>query len=104
MNQSIQELSELARKREITKREVAERMEARLIAAFNGGMWKISPAFISFIDVMTRYGKQVVIIDEYGVPRQVNPNELLDFAVKRYQEVLNQWYNEYVETNTKKDG
>lgn len=93
----LHQVAEKAREREIERREMMDRLEGRLHVTFGGGMWKITPEFISFIDILARaYPDQTIpVVDIYKVPRMIDPKALASLAVSRYQEAINEYHVDY---------
>ena len=82
-------------KREKHLQNIAEAHEGRLTVTHNGGMWKIDHSFIALLSVLVQRGETAIIPDMFRVPRTVNPKELLETSMQRYEEVMNSWKTEY---------
>jgi|SaaInlStandDraft_4_1057021.scaffolds.fasta_scaffold38900_2 hypothetical protein len=76
-----------------TKQILKEKYEAKLIFAEAGGMWKASPTLINILSAFD--DDNLVLIDEYNNPCEVNRDDLLTTAKEHYREQLNAWYVEH---------
>lgn len=75
------------------KEQLKEKYTAKLIVANQGGLWKVTPELITFVnDCGTEY---LVLIDEYQNPVKVKKEELLPVLVDTYLDVMEEWYNEF---------
>jgi len=71
-----------------------ETYQAKMLFAFNGGMWRAGPELISLCNICDT---QVVLEDIYNTPVQVNTVELQTQAMQLWQEQMNAWNTEYQE-------
>ena len=79
------------------KRLTKEKYEARLVFAYNGGMWRASPEMITFLSL---YGEEEVVIpDLYETPVKVYASLLCSIMKERWQEQMNAWLVEYEQLN-----
>ena len=98
----LREIAHTNRNREVEAKKLRERMEARLTAGFDGGMWEITPNFIGFLHGISSQYQKTVIKDCFGIPREVNVPDLLKFVTTRHHEIMNEWYNEYEKQSRKR--
>lgn len=77
------------------KKILKEKYEAKLLFAEQGGMWKASPELIVLLSSFD--DENIVILDTYGTPCNINREQLLINAKQRFQEQLNSWHTEYQE-------
>lgn len=70
-----------------------DKYNAKLLLAEQGGLWKLSSEFIS---MLASYPKdQVVLIDTYSNPIQVNRIQILESAVSKYESVMAEYIEEH---------
>jgi hypothetical protein len=80
---------------------IKEKFQESLTFSHSGGMWKADRETISFLSAFLHFSpEQITMEDIYGVPRQVNPKELLDLCITKYQYVANNWAVEYRELSS----
>ena len=77
-----------------------EKYEAKMLFAYNGGMWRAGPELLMTISVCP--DEDSVLIDEYGNPVKINTLELELLAQQRWQEQMNGWLNEFQELSHKR--
>jgi hypothetical protein len=82
------------------RRILKEKYEAKMLFAYNGGMWNASPELI--ITLATVPPGDAVLLDLYETPVQVRPEELRGIAMTRWQEQMNAWLVEYEELSKKR--
>jgi hypothetical protein len=80
------------------RRTLKEKYQAKLIFAHAGGMWKAGPELLSTLNCCVM-DKDVVILDMYETPVNVNTKELWNLAAERWQEQMNAWLIEHEELN-----
>lgn len=83
---------------ETAKRVLKEKYQARMIFAYNGGMFCAGPELQ--MTCLTCPGTEAVILDLYENPVKVNTRELLAMSQSRWQEQMNAWLVEF-ENNSK---
>ena len=69
-----------------------ETYQAKMIFAYNGGMWRAGPELITLCKACE---DSVVLEDIYQTPISVDSNQLLALAMQRWQEQMNAWQQEY---------
>lgn len=75
------------------KQLLKEKYQAKLIIANQGGMWKVTPELITFVD--SAGSQELILLDSYENPIKVNRPELLKTIVDHYNTVMEQWYNDF---------
>jgi hypothetical protein len=83
------------------KRVLKEKYQAKLIFAYNGGMWKSGPELHSAIFTCGRMG-EVVLEDLYGNPVRIDTKELMQLSQERFNEQMTAWLVEYEELNKRR--
>lgn len=78
---------------ESAKRILKEKYQARMIFAYNGGMFSAGPELQ--MTVLTCPDAEAVILDLYGNPVKVQTRELLALSQQRWQEQMNAWLVEH---------
>lgn len=80
------------------KRTLKEKYQGKLIFAHNGGMFKATPEFITFLKSCST-NIDIVVLDLYDNPIRINVPELSRLTWNRYQEQMDAWLREYEELN-----
>jgi len=80
---------------ESAKRILKEKYQAKMIFAYNGGMFSAGPELQ--MTVLTCPDSEAVILDLYGNPVKVQTRELLALSQQRWQEQMNAWLVEFEE-------
>jgi hypothetical protein len=84
------------------RRTLKEKYEAKLVFAYNGGMFKAGPELISIIG-STSTGRSILVLqDLYGNPVKVDKAELRSIVIGLWQDTMDQWLVEYEELNKKR--
>lgn len=94
MSEDIKQLAKLAWDRKLSYLNLQERFQDELTFAYSEGMWCANRETIAFLTAFTDV-EQITVEDIYGVPRQVNPVELLKQCKEKYQYAANSWAVEY---------
>ena len=71
-----------------------EKYQAKMLFAYNGGMWRAGPELLTLIQAIP-VEDDVVLLDLYENPIKVNPNELRYLVLDRWQEQMNAWLVEH---------
>ncbi len=79
---------------------LAEKFNAKLIVAEQGGLWKADAQTISLLNSFNH--TQIVLIDTFNNPVQVFRQDLLTKLQSVYDEVMIDWYNEWKELENKR--
>jgi hypothetical protein len=82
------------------RRVLKEKYEARMLFAYNGGMFRAGPELLTLLHSCP-VEDSIVILDLYENPIKIDPLELQLVAHNRWQEQMNAWLVEY-DTNNKK--
>ena len=93
----MSKLSEFARSRFAhaqAKKVLKEKYEAKLTFAHAGGLWKAGPELLVLLKAVDG---NVVLLDQYSTPVQVNAEELYNLAYDRWTEQMNAWLVEHNE-------
>lgn len=77
-----------------------EKYKAKLTIAEQGGLWEITPTFLTFLAASN--SKTFVMLDLYENPVKINVTELLVKATTIYNEVMEAWYQEWKELENKR--
>lgn len=83
-----------------SKEYLKEKYQAKLIFADQGGLWKITPEFLSFLSI--GINKKFVMLDMYENPIKIDSTQLLTKATTIYNEVMEAWHTEYEELKNKR--
>jgi hypothetical protein len=83
----------------VAKRILKEKYQARMLFAYNGGMWRAGPELQTTL--LTCPDSEAVLLDLYETPVRVNTKELYAMSQQRWQEQMNSWLAEH-ETNSRK--
>lgn len=78
-----------------------EKYQAKLTFVYNGGMFAAGPELLTLLQSIP-VNDNVVILDLYGNPVQVNPGELQHLAFDRWQEQMTAWLVEFEQTSQKR--
>jgi len=105
MNEKIKQKAKAAWDRSLLHTNLKQRFQDQLNFAHDGGMWQADRETIAFLSAFDNC-EHLVVEDIYGVPRKVNPQELLSQCVERYQYAANAWsceYHEFARTRRAED-
>lgn len=91
----LQEHAKLAYDHAIAKKNLAERIQARMNISYNDGYFTVTEQLISFLSSWD--DETLILIDSYQKPIKVNRLELLHLCQQRYRELLNEWHEEWQE-------
>ena len=84
-------------KRTESKIYLTEKYEPRLTFAFCGGMWTATTELLGFLEGAP---PEVVILDNFGNPVQVDTEEFKKRCWENYNTVMAEWLKEYSELST----
>ena len=82
------------------RRVLKEKYEARLIFAYNGGMFKAAPELLAFVQSWPI--DELYLKDLYDNPVEVDKQVFLVRLQQHYHEQMNAWHNEYTEMQKKR--
>ena len=77
-----------------------EKYKSKLIIAEQGGLWEITPSFLTFL--ATSNNNTFVLLDLYENPVKINKTDLLIKATTVYNEVMESWHQEWKELESKR--
>ena len=77
-----------------------EKYEAKLLVADQGGLWKADQQTIAF--VTASLSDELVLIDTFGNPVKVNRYDLAVKLEQTYNNVMEEWYQEWKELENKR--
>ena len=77
----------------LAKHYLKEKYQSKLIFADQGGLWKATPEFLSFLSSPTL--NETVILDLYDNPIKVDKELLKITAHKIYNDVMTEWHEEW---------
>jgi len=78
-----------------------EKYEAKMLFAYNGGMWRAGPELLTLLQAVP-VEDHVVLLDLYNTPVKINPVELQYLALGRWQEQMTAWLVEHDEMSKKR--
>jgi hypothetical protein len=79
---------------EASRRVLKEKYQAKMIFAYNGGMWCAGPELLTVLSACPDRDS-AVILDLYETPVQINVADLELAAQQRWQEQMHAWHIEY---------
>lgn len=82
------------------RRILAEKYEAQMLFAYNGGMWRAGPELQ--MTCLTCPDLEAVVLDLYENPVKIKTRELLALSQQRWQEQMNAWLAEFEQLNKKR--
>jgi hypothetical protein len=85
---------------ESAKRVLKEKYQAKMLFAYNGGMFRAGPELQTTL--LTCPDATAVLLDLYENPIQVDTKELYAQSQQRWQEQMNAWHVEYEANNQKR--
>ena len=84
----------------LAKHYLKEKYQSKLIFADQGGLWKATPDFLSFLSTVTL--NETVIQDLHENPIKVDKELLSIKAHATYHDVMTEWHEEWVELRKKR--
>lgn len=98
--ESLVALSRARFEHETNRRLLREKYEARMLFAYNGGMWRAGPEMITLLSL---YGEEEIVIpDLYENPVRVQAGSLCSAMKQRWQEQMNAWLVEFEQSRNKR--
>jgi len=79
---------------------LTEKYEAKLIVADQGGLWKANLETLTALNVYRN--SEIILIDTFGNPVKVDREKLLVTLGSVYDTVMNEWFNEWQELESKR--
>lgn len=83
------------------RRTLKEKYEAKLIFAYNGGIFKAGPELINTI-MSFPMSQELILLDLYGNPVKIHTYSIKNIATNLWQSTMAQWLTEYTELNKKR--
>ena len=80
---------------QINKQILREKIQTNLHMTHNGGMFKITPELLAFVNTWPT--DELYLEDIYQNPVQINRQTFLVTAQQHYQTVMNTWHQQYEE-------
>lgn len=62
-----------------------EKYSTQLIVAHGGGMWRITPELIGYLNSVTG---EKILLDIYNTPVKIDTKSFYDFAVRHYDNIM----------------
>ena len=82
---------------------LAEKYNAKLFVAEQGGLWKADQQTISFLAVSSNdWDDKIIMLDTFQNPVVVDRSELLSKLRNVYDDVMREWYKEWQELEGKR--
>jgi hypothetical protein len=85
----------------VAKRILKEKYQARMLFAYNGGMFRAGPELLTLLQAIP-VEDDVVVLDLYENPVKITPQELQYLVLDRWQEQMNAWLVEHEANNQKR--
>lgn len=79
---------------------LTEKYNAKLIVAAQGGLWRADTNIIAFL--ASSVYTHLVMIDSFNNPVKVNRLALLELLEHTYHKVMNEWFTEWTEIESKR--
>lgn len=80
-------------KHQVAKKNIKQQIQSRLNITHNNGYFTVTKELIFFLSCWDE--DNLVLEDDYETPIMVDRQELLKLAKQRYQELMNEWYEEW---------
>jgi len=80
----------LATDYQVNKRILREKIQTDLQVPYNGGLFKVSPELIAFLNSWDT--DELFLEDTYQNPIKINRAEFLTLSKQHYQMVMNSWH------------
>ena len=77
-----------------------DKYDSKFIIADQNGLWRASPEIINFLNYST--DEHVILMDNFDNPVKVDRNVLLIKLSNTYRSVMEEWYNEWKELESKR--
>jgi len=79
-----------------TKAQLKEKYQAKLLVAYQGGLWKATPELIIFLDLAN--SDKLILLDSYENPIAITDRKEMFYKIRdTYNDVMESWYNELTE-------
>jgi hypothetical protein len=77
-----------------------DKYDSKFIIADQNGLWRANPEIINFLNYSS--DEYVILIDNFDNPVKVDRNILLIKLSNTYRSVMEEWYNEWKELESKR--
>ena len=90
------------------KQTLKEQQQQRLTVTYKGGLFAVDMTLLSFLYMknvnagLFQQSRTCIIPDSYGTPIEVDVEELVQLCDQRWNEIHNDWHNEFQELKTKR--
>lgn len=90
------------------KQTLREQQQQRLTVTYNGGLFRVDMTLLNYLYMknanagLFQQSTKCIIPDSYDTPIEIDCVELVQLCEQRWNEVHNDWYNEYQELKTKR--
>lgn len=90
------------------KQTLKEQQQQRLTVTYNGGLFRVDMTLLNFLYMknanagLFQQSTECILPDSYDTPIKVDVVELIRLCEQRWNEIHNDWYNEYEELKTKR--
>ena len=91
--ENLKDLADAKFKHALFRKNLRERIEAQLVVAHNGGLFKATPELIAFLWMW--HDNDMVIEDAYHNPIRIDKLKLLEQLKEAYQFAMNAWHAEF---------
>lgn len=69
---------------------------AELNLIYNGGLWELTAELLGYLSSIQQ--ETIILVDTYNKPIRVNVAEMREIAFEKYNEIMQDWLDEYQET------
>jgi len=98
----LKQLADAAFDHALYRKQLRERIQAELVMTANGGMFKITPELLAF--VQTWPVEELYLEDVHGNPIKLDKQTFLIRAQQHYQTVMNAWHIEFEQSKRIRKG
>ena len=90
------------------KQTLKEQQQQRLSVTYNGGLFRVDMTLLNYLYMknanagLFQQSTECILPDSYDTPIKVDVVELVRLCEERWNEVHNDWYNEYEELKIKR--
>ena len=90
------------------KQTLREQQQQRLTVTYNGGLFRVDMTLLNYLYMknanagLFNQSTKSILTDSYDTPIEIDCVELVQLCEQRWNEVHNDWYNQYQELKTKR--
>jgi hypothetical protein len=78
------------------KQYLKDKYQAKLLVAYQGGLWKATPELIVFLD--SANSDELIILDSYENPVKISNRKEMFYKIRdMYNDIMEEWYKELTE-------